>query len=406
MNKKKKVIQPKKKTLDFSKGIPFVAIIGLLVTIELIVVYFMANFNPDATPSICSINSKIDCDAVARTNFALFLGIPNAIWGFLFYAFVLVLYFAKSLKEIKIFKFMEVFAHPKTYIFLLSLAMTIASVFFATISTMVIEKICIFCFVTYILNFILLLISKPASKGFIDMIITSINDFIKAISNRYYACAFFLVLITGISSIIYVQNTKVFFPPEKSVFSEEIKEFQATETSNELGDINAEVIINEFTDIQCPFCALSNTMMHKIVSEYDNVRVIHHDLPLDIDCNKMMTQQMHQNSCLYAQYGMAAAKQNKKWGLINAMFKNNKELSEEKVLELAKKLDLDVEKLKQDAVSNETKKALKEEIESSINMNIKATPTYLINGKRYEGIFKYPDLEKIITDLGATPKQK
>ena len=124
---KRKKIQTTKKR-DFSKAIPWVAGIGLLATIELIVVYFMANFVPDAAPSICNINSKIDCDAVARTNFALFLGIPNAIWGFLFYAFVLVLYFAKKLKEFKLLKFMEVFAHPKSYIFLMSLVMSLASI--------------------------------------------------------------------------------------------------------------------------------------------------------------------------------------------------------------------------------------------------------------------------------------
>ena len=399
---KRKKIQTTKKR-DFSKAIPWVAGIGLLATIELIVVYFMANFVPDAAPSICNINSKIDCDAVARTNFALFLGIPNAIWGFLFYAFVLVLYFAKKLKEFKLLKFMEVFAHPKSYIFLMSLVMSLASIVFAYISTVAIQKICIFCFVTYILNFILLFVSKP-SKSFVDIVITTINDFIQAISNKVYAIAFFLVVTAGISTLIYVENSKIFFPPEKSIFSEEIKNFETTVVGNELGTPNAKVVINEFTDIQCPFCALSNTMMHKIVAEYDNVQVIHHDLPLDIDCNPIMKQQMHPNSCLYSQYGMAAEKQGKKWGLISLMFENNKELSEEKVLELAKSLNLDTNKLKADANSQEIKDKLKEEIQTTLDMKINATPTYIINGKRYEGIFKYADLEKIVVEGGATKK--
>ncbi len=400
---KQKTAQPKKR--DFSKAIPWVAALGILATIELIVVYYTANFVPDAAPSICNINSQIDCDAVARTNFALFLGVPNAIWGFLFYAFVMVLYFAKSLKNIKLFKFMEVFQHPKSYIFLMSLVMSVASVVFAFISTAVIEKICIFCFVTYILNFVLLFVSKP-SKSFIDMIITTIDDFIKAISNKVYAVCFFLVVMAGISALIYLENSKLFFPPEKSIFSQDWQNYEATETGNELGAVDAKVVINEFTDIQCPFCALSNKMMHKVVDEYDNVRIIHHDLPLDMACNPLLKQPMHVNSCLYAQYAMAAEKQGKKWGLINAMFKNNSDLSEEKVLELAKELGLDTVKLKKDANSAEIKNKLKEEIESTIDMKIYATPTYIINGKRYEGIFKYLDLEKIITENGATLKKK
>ncbi len=401
---KHKNVQSAKKR-DFSKAIPWIAAIGLLATIELIVVYYTANFVPDATPSICNINSQIDCDAVARTNFSLFLGLPNAIWGFLFYALVLFLYFAKSLKNFKIFKFMEVFQHPKSYIFLMSLVMSLASIVFAYISTSIIGKVCIFCFVTYILNFILLFVSKPA-KSFVDIIITTINDFIKAISNKIYAIAFFLIVAAGISAIIYLENSKIFFPPEKSVFSQDLKNYETTEISNNLGPVDAKVIINEFTDIQCPFCALSNTMMHKIVDEYDNVRVIHHDLPLDKACNPLLKQQMHENSCLYAQYGIAAGKQGKKWGLINAMFKNNTDLSEEKVMELAKELDLNLEKLKKDANSDIVKKELQDEIETTLDMKIYATPTYIINGKRYEGIFKYIDLEKIVTEGGATLKKK
>ena len=56
--------------------------------------------------------------------------------------------------------------------------------------------------------------------------------------------------------------------------------------------------------------------------------------------------------------------------------------------------------------SKEIKEKLKEEIQVTLDMKINATPTYLINGKRYEGIFKYPDLEKIVIELGAIKKQK
>ena len=398
-------IKNNKKKFDLSGLIPWVAGIGLLISVELIVVYYMANFVEGAAPSFCAINSTIDCDAVARTNFALFLGVPNAVWGFLFYAFVLVLYFAKKLKEIKIFRFLEVFVHPKSYIFLLTLVVFLADIILGYVSTRVIEKICLLCFVTYFLNFILLIVSKP-SKSFVDMIITSINDFIKAISNKIYALAFELVVAAGISALIYFENSKIFFPPENSIFSEDFQKFEPVETGNDLGSVDAKVVINEFTDIQCPFCALSNKMMNRVVNDYDNVRVIHHDFPLDMDCNPLLQSQMHSGSCLYAQYAIAARKQNKGWGLINLMFKNNEDLSEEKVLELAKGLGLDTKKLKKDANSKEVKEQLKNEIETIINMKITATPTYIINGKKHEGIFKYPELVKIVKEQGGTAKGK
>ena len=397
-------VQKQVKKRDLSKFIPWIAGIGLILTIELIRVYYMANFVEGAAPSFCAINATVDCDAVARTNFALLLGVPNAIWGFLFYAFVLVLYFAKKLKEVKLFKFLEVFEHPKSYIFLLSLVILIADAVLGYISTRVIGKICLLCFITYFLNFLLVIVSKP-SKSVVDMIITSINDFVKAISNVGYAIAFFLVVAAGVSALVYFDQSKVFFPPENSVFLQNLENYEPTETGNTLGQEGAKVVINEFTDIQCPHCARSNKMVNKIVDDYDNVLVIHHDFPLDMECNSLLQVQMHPNSCLYSQYALAAKKQNKEWGLVNMMFKNNADLTEEKVLGYAKDLGMDTNKLKKDAHSKEIKDQLHNEVETIINMEINATPTYIINGKKYQGL-KYPDLVKIVKENGGVAKEK
>ena len=147
-------------------------------------------------------------------------------------------------------------------------------------------------------------------------------------------------------------------------------------------------------------------MMNKIVADYANVKVIHHDFPLDNACNPLLEGkgQMHENSCLYSQYILAAKKQNKAWGLTSKMFANNQDLSEDKVLELSKSLGLDIAKLKKDAHSKAVKEELKNEIDVVLSMNITATPTYMINGKKYEGIFKYPELVKIVKENGGIRK--
>ena len=71
--------------------ISILAILGVLVCIELLVVYYNANFNPAAEPSFCSINEHIDCDAVAETGFSRLLEVPLALWGLGFYSFILFL---------------------------------------------------------------------------------------------------------------------------------------------------------------------------------------------------------------------------------------------------------------------------------------------------------------------------
>ncbi|MDD3594750.1 MAG: vitamin K epoxide reductase family protein [Candidatus Gastranaerophilales bacterium] len=396
-------IKHKKKHWDLTKFIPFVLIAGILISVELIVVYYTANFVPEAAPSFCTLNAQIDCDAVARTNFSLLFGIPNALWGLGFYVFALILYYAKSLKNLPLLGFMKIFKNPVSYIFVLSIFGIFFSIYLGYIMMVKIQKICLLCDVLYIVNILLFIVSKNRTP-IIDHIITSINDFLKAISEKAYAIAVVLVAILGLSALIVINKVELFVPPEKSIFSKDIIQFQATTLENDLGSPDAAVIINEFTDVQCPFCAISNKMMHKIVDEYDNVRVLHHDLPLDTACNPSMTNQMHKNSCLYAQYALAAKKQGKYWGLLTKMFENNTSLTEDKVLEYAKELGLDTKQLKKDAYSKEVKEQLKEDIETTLDMKIYATPTYSINGKKYEGVFQYNELEKLVKELGAKKK--
>ena len=62
-------------------AIAVLSIIGIITTIKLAMIYYNANFNPYALSSFCSVNQFIDCDGIAKTTEAQFLGIPLAYWG-------------------------------------------------------------------------------------------------------------------------------------------------------------------------------------------------------------------------------------------------------------------------------------------------------------------------------------
>ena len=81
--------------------VPILALIGFFCACYLTYVYYMANFVPDAAPTLCHINDTFDCEAVARGKFALLFGVPNSLWGVFMYGVILLLYFAKSLKYVK-----------------------------------------------------------------------------------------------------------------------------------------------------------------------------------------------------------------------------------------------------------------------------------------------------------------
>ena len=156
------------------------ALLGFVLTVILAVIYYNANYNPYAEASFCTsqTNPFIDCDGVAKSVDAQFLGIPLAYWGMLFYVFVMFLLLVDKLQNVKFLKFLEVFKNPLSYISMLGLFSFIISMSLAFISIVVLNKICILCVATYILNFIIGMVATDfANGGFGGAIKRSFVDF-------------------------------------------------------------------------------------------------------------------------------------------------------------------------------------------------------------------------------------
>ena len=134
--------------------IQILAFVGILLSVELAIIYYNANYNKYALSSFCSVSDFIDCDGVAKTKTSQFLGIPLAYWGIFFYSTVLFLTFVEKLKKIKFLKFLEVFKNPLAYIFVLGLIAFACSMTLAGISLYGIKKLCILCFITYFIDLI------------------------------------------------------------------------------------------------------------------------------------------------------------------------------------------------------------------------------------------------------------
>ena len=162
-------------------GITILSLIGLALSIELCIVFYNANFVPDAAPSICAISETMDCDSVAKTSYSQFLGIPLALWGLCLYLFFLFMTYVDKLKNIKFLGFLNVFKNPTSYIFCVGILSFTISMVLAGISVLKINSICIFCFMTYIVDLLIALTAKNWGSGALFELKNSINDFVEAI---------------------------------------------------------------------------------------------------------------------------------------------------------------------------------------------------------------------------------
>jgi len=372
-----------------------ITIIGLIISVELCVVYYNANLNTGSAPSFCSINEVLDCDSVSQTAFSRFLGVPLSLWGIGFYLFILFILFFPFQR----FKLFEKFAHPKSYVFTLATVAVIVSIILAYISSFVIQKICILCHGLYFVNFLLFMVCL-IGHSIKELYKNTFMDVKEILADKRWVVISLILSAIGIAALVPINIYQPFAPKQnhQNIPEHDVHNFTIGEIGNTLGSKDAKIIIKEFTDFECPFCSVSNQRLLRLASEVDGVKIVHYDFPLNSECNPTVRRTIHPNGCVAAYYARAARKQGKFWDLATLMFENQNDLSERNILKLAESIGLDTEKLKKDAYAPEVKEEIASDIQKAKYLGISGTPGYIIGIKKYEGIMPYSQLKKMITE--------
>ena len=150
------------------------------------------------------------------------------------------------------------------------------------------------------------------------------------------------------------------------------------------GNPEAEVVVVEFSDYQCSYCAKANTDLEKrLLDEYgDRVRLVFKHLPLT-GIHPWAMKASIAAACGYLQDPPAF------WGIHDQLFENQKEITVEnlrsQVEGFARETDLNVEEFL-DCFDNErTKSVVQADIKEASRLKITSTPTFLLNGAPFKG---------------------
>ena len=145
--------------------------------------------------------------------------------------------------------------------------------------------------------------------------------------------------------------------------------------SSILGNKNAPVTIVEFSDFQCPFCSRFYSAIKDVLAAYPNqVRVIVKNFPLPF----------HPNARPAAKLAMAANEQGKFQGMMEALLNNGGDVSDDKIKEYAKSLNLDYNKLMADYKNKDAQweKQIQDDIQLEGTVDVRGTPTFYLNGRK------------------------
>lgn len=158
-----------------------------------------------------------------------------------------------------------------------------------------------------------------------------------------------------------------------------------------VGNPNGNVTMVEFFDYNCHFCKQSLAEVLRLTEEDKNLRVVMKEFPI-----------LSEGSVIAAHAALAARKQNKYWEFHVALMAAQGSLdSEEKVLAVAKKAGLDVEKLKADMEANHaaSNKIIDGNRQLAQTLGINGTPAFVVDETVMPGAAPYDQLAGAINGV-------
>lgn len=160
------------------------------------------------------------------------------------------------------------------------------------------------------------------------------------------------------------------------------------------GNPKGDVTIVQFFDYSCGYCKMAQGHVEKLLSEDKNVRLVYKDLPI-----------LGDGSVKMAEAGLASVSQGKYQAFHNALMKLQKRPTEADVMEVAKSVGLDVEKLKKDMTSEKIKKIIESNRALAEELGIRGTPSFVIGGKLYPGAMQIDLLRDAVAKVRSANKK-
>ncbi len=159
------------------------------------------------------------------------------------------------------------------------------------------------------------------------------------------------------------------------------------------GNPGALIELVEYGDYQCPHCGRAYPIVKNIQNELgDKLKLIFRDFPLE---------KAHPQALMAAVASEAAGNQGKFWEMHDMLFENQRRLNRSALVEYATALSLDMLKFEQDLADETIAQKVKDEFYSGMRSGVNATPTFFINGEKYEGSWEGDDLLMYLLDRFA-----
>ncbi len=161
-----------------------------------------------------------------------------------------------------------------------------------------------------------------------------------------------------------------------------------TQEDHARGPETAPVTLVEYGDFECPHCGEAFPIVQELLRREDgNVRFVFRNFPLA---------QSHPHAQSAAEAAEAAAAQGKFWEMHNKLFHNQNALNEGDLHNYAEQIGMDVQRFEREMSRRMYANEVQQDFLSGVRSGVNGTPTFFINGQRYDGPLDADGLEAAV----------
>ena len=154
------------------------------------------------------------------------------------------------------------------------------------------------------------------------------------------------------------------------------------------GNPNADITIVEFFDYNCGYCKRAMTAMQEVLKNDKNLRVVYREFPI-----------LSEGSIYASRAALASRAQDKYEIFHEELMLSTQELNATLVIQIAKKIGLDVEKLQQDMNDPSVFEHIQTSRDLADALQFTGTPSFVIGDKLIGGYIPQEAIMEIIESL-------
>ena len=154
------------------------------------------------------------------------------------------------------------------------------------------------------------------------------------------------------------------------------------------GPANAAVTLLEYGDYECPFCGAAYPIVKHVQETMgERLRFVFRNFPITT---------AHPHAEQAAEAAEAAAAQGQFWPMHDLLYENQRHLETDDLIAYASRLGLDVPRFQRELADHVHAARVREDFMSGVRSGVNGTPTFYIDGERYEGSY---DAEPLLDAL-------